>query len=129
MLKSDATLCSAWSASVPEDLRPEIRRADVEEPHRRQDRAGERLLDLDVLIDDVGVIQQPLIDDPVDVATVEVLVEANAAECRVRVERAQPAKWRARTREKVRRQAQEHAGDQDEHERDEVEASRARFVS
>ena len=66
---------------------PCVGEEDVEEAHRRQDGAGERLLNLDVAVDDIGIVPEPLFDHAIDVGTIEILIEPNAGESRSGVQR------------------------------------------
>jgi hypothetical protein len=83
---------------------PKVRHADVEKPHWRQDRAGERLLDLDVLVDDVRVAGEAFLDNAVDVAAVEILIEPHALERRRRMQRSHRSERRCVTIEQRCRQ-------------------------
>ena len=97
MLKNDATLRRAARASVPNDLMPCVGEEDVEEPHRRQDGAGESLLNLDVAVDDIGIVPEPLFDHAIDVGTIEILIEPNAGESRSGVQRGSSIQRRLRS--------------------------------
>src|SRR5215212_8697675 len=61
-----------------EELMPDIGRKDVEKPHRRQDRAGQRLLNFDVMLDNRGILAEANAAEAVHVAAIEIFVEANA---------------------------------------------------
>ena len=97
-----------------EDEVPQIGSENVEKPHRRQNRAGERLLNFDVAIDDRGIIAQSDPNEAVDVTAVKIFIKTDAVESRQGVDHAELMQRRRRPGEERDREAEEKANREDE---------------
>src|SRR4029078_7546491 len=105
---------------------PCVGEEDVEEPHRRQDGAGEPLLNLDEAVDDIGIVPEPLFDHAIDVGTIEILIEPDAGESRSGVHPSKSMQRRACTVEKRGRQPKKNADCQNETEPNQKKGTRTR---
>src|SRR3954447_14782379 len=95
-----------------EYLVPGIGRENIEEAHRRQDRARERLLNFNIMLDDRGILADADAAEAIHVSAVETFVETNTGEGRRGVKHAQRLES-APGLEKLRREPEEDAGDKD----------------
>src|SRR6266403_466236 len=79
---------------------PDISRKYVKKPDRRQNRAGKRLLNLDVVINHGIVRGDPGADETVDVAAIDVFIETGFDEPGLRMKEFEPMKAGSWIREK-----------------------------
>ena len=107
---------------------PNISREDVKKPQRRQNRAGQFFLDVDVALNNVGVGTEPAFAQGIDVFAIESFVETDLVECGLRMKNGDGMQRRAR-RECMRCQAQKNSDSENDREQDDVDFARTRIGS
>src|SRR2546421_11309645 len=105
---------------------PSVSREDVKKPQRRQNRAGQFFLDVNVALNNVGVRTESAFTQGVDVFAIKSFVETDLVECGLRMKNCDGMQRRAR-RECMRCQAQKNSDSENDREQDDVYLTKREF--
>src|SRR2546421_4590367 len=105
---------------------PSVSREDVKKPQRRQNRAGQFFLDVNVALNNVGIRTEPAFAQGIDVFAIESFIETDLVERRLRMKNGDEMQRCARY-ECVRCQTQKNSDSENDRQQDDVDLARWGF--